>query len=78
MNCTSCPLHYGIQTAIKEIDLAINDLQKRKENFKSRNGWFNKLQGILLSKKAQLITRIDEMSYHYCTIFNSSVCLNLL
>ncbi|CAH8578672.1 unnamed protein product [Schistosoma bovis] len=72
MNYTSCPLHYGIQTAIKEIDLAINDLQKRKENFKSRNGWFNKLQGILLSKKAQLITRIDEMNYHYCTIFNLS------
>ncbi|VDO54361.1 unnamed protein product, partial [Schistosoma margrebowiei] len=72
MNYTSCPLHYGIQTAIKEIDLAINDLKKRKENFKSRNGWFNKLQGILLSKKAQLITRIDEMNYHYCTIFNSS------
>ncbi|RTG87360.1 uncharacterized protein DC041_0009794 [Schistosoma bovis] len=72
MNYTSCPLHYGIQSAIKEIDLAINDLQKRKENFKSRNGWFNKLQGILLSKKAQLITRIDEMNYHYCTIFNLS------
>ncbi|CAI2730634.1 unnamed protein product [Schistosoma spindalis] len=71
MNYTSCPLHYGIQTAIKEIDLAINDLQKRKEHFKSRNGWFNKLQGMLLSKKAQLITRIDEMNYHYCIIFNS-------
>ncbi|XP_018652200.1 putative heterogeneous nuclear ribonucleoprotein k [Schistosoma mansoni] len=68
----SCHLHFGIQTAIKEIDLAINDLQERKENFKSRNGWFNKLQGMLLSKKAQLIARIDEMNYHYCTLFNSS------
>ncbi|CAH8590619.1 unnamed protein product [Schistosoma rodhaini] len=72
MNYSSCDLHFGIQTAIKEIDLAINDLQKRKENFKSRNGWFNKLQGMLLSKKAQLIARIDEMNYHYCTLFNSS------
>ncbi|CAH8520188.1 unnamed protein product [Schistosoma turkestanicum] len=70
---SSSPLHFGIQTAIKELQLAIDDLQKRKEHFKSRNGWFNKLQGILLSKKAQLIARMDEMNYYHQTLlFNSS------
>ncbi|KAH8870968.1 Cilia- and flagella-associated protein [Schistosoma japonicum] len=71
MNDASYCRHFGIQTAINEIDLAINDLQKRKINWKSRDGWFNKFHGLLLSKKAQLISRIDEMNYHYSTLFNS-------
>ncbi|CAL8096065.1 unnamed protein product [Calicophoron daubneyi] len=56
--------HHGIRVALEEIQQACCQLQQRCDHWAGRKGWYNLAQGLLMSIKGQIESRMDEAMYY--------------